>query len=121
LRTVFRAPPWTWISSYARRLVGALSEVGFGIAREIDPEEILRHAVFIFADQIRVDIFTRPWGLKDYDECFARRLEAGLEGIRLPFLGLQDLILSKNTGREQDRADLEALRRIADGGSGNGG
>ncbi len=46
-----------------RRLVGALSEVGFGIARELAPEEILSRSAFLFADQIRIDIFTRPGGV----------------------------------------------------------
>jgi len=97
----------------ARKLVDALSEVGFGIARELVPDEILRHSVFMFADQIRVDIFTRPWGLPDFDSCNARRWEAEYEGVRIPFLGLDDLIRSKETGREQDRADVENLRNIA--------
>jgi hypothetical protein len=96
-----------------QRVIDALSEVGFGIARELTPEEILGRSVFLFADQIRVDIFIRPWGLKDYEGCFARRREIEFESVRIPFLGLEDLILSKDTDRPQDRADLESLREIA--------
>lgn len=94
------------------RLVAALRDVGFGTARELDADEILRHHVFLFADQIRVDIFIRPWGLSDFAACWDRRFEADFESVRIPFLGLDDLIRSKATDREQDRSDREALERI---------
>ncbi len=97
----------------AQRLVEALSEVGFGIARELAPEEILSRSAFLFADQIRIDIFTRPWGLTDFDASYGRRLEAEFESVRIPFAGIEDLIRTKETGRDQDRADVEALREIA--------
>ena len=93
-------------------LVKALSEIGFGIARELDPAAILDRHVFLFADQIRVDLFTRPWGLPDFDACWGGRREVELDGVSIPFIGFDDLIRSKETGREQDRADVEALREI---------
>lgn len=96
-----------------RRLIGALSEIGHGIAREVAPEEILEKHVFLFADQIRIDVFTRPWGLDGFSECRKRALEVHFEGIRIPVLGVEDLIRSKETDRESDREDIEALRRIA--------
>ncbi len=95
-----------------KRLVGALAQIGFGVAKELDAVAILAKSVFIFADQIRVDIFTRPWGLKDYDGCWSRRFETEFESVRIPFLGLEDLIRSKETDRLQDRADAESLKRI---------
>ena len=98
----------------AERLIEALSEIGFGIARELTAEEILGKPVLMFADQIRVDIFTKPWGLPDYDACYARRWEADFESEKIPFAGLGDLIKSKETGREQDKADLVSLNRIAE-------
>jgi len=95
-----------------RKLTSALSEVGFGIGKELDPEEILKHRIFLFSDQIRVDIFIRPAGLEAFDECWDRRLEREFESVSIPFLGAEDLIRSKQTGREQDRADIEALREL---------
>lgn len=94
------------------RLIHALSQVGFGIALELEPDEILRRHVFLFADQVRVDIFTRPWGLYDYDACWSRRFEVEFESVRIPFLGREDLIRSKETDRPQDRADAKALREL---------
>ena len=98
----------------AERLIQALSEIGFGIANELTPEDILGKPVLIFADQIRVDIFTKPWGLNDFDACFAERWEADFEDSKIPFVSIKDLIRSKETGREQDAADLVSLRKIAE-------
>lgn len=98
----------------AERLIGALSEVGFGIAKDLTADEILGKPVLIFADQIRVDIFTKPWGLPDYNACNERRWEAEFESVVIPFVSLADLIKSKETGREQDKADLVSLRKIAE-------
>ncbi len=94
------------------RLIGALSEVGFGIAKELSPDEVLARKVLLFADQVRVDIFTQPWGLTDFDSCWNRRVEVDVEGTRVAFLGREDLICSKETDRPQDRQDVEALRPI---------
>jgi hypothetical protein len=35
-----------------------------------------------------------------------------VDGVRVPFIGLQMLIKSKTTYREQDRADLVRLRDL---------
>lgn len=67
----------------------------------------------MFADQIRIDVHTQAWKLKDFDACASRRLVKAFEGVRIPFLGLEDLIRSKDTDREQDRADVKALRRAS--------
>ena len=94
------------------RLIAALSEIGFGVAKDLSPEEILARKVLLFADQVRVDIFTQPWGLRDFDPCWSRRIEVEVEGTTVAFLGREDLIRSKETDRPQDRQDVEALRRI---------
>jgi hypothetical protein len=92
------------------KLVSALSKVGFGIAKELDASEIQKRRIFLFSDQIRVDIFTRPVGLDTFESCWQRRLEKTFDSITIPFLGADDLIRSKETGRDRDRADIEALR-----------
>lgn len=96
-----------------QRLVDALGEVGFGTARELAAADVLARHVFLFADQIRVDIFMRPWGLGDFQDCWQRRREAEFDAVRIPFLGIDDLLRSKRTDRERDRRDSEALREIA--------
>ena len=94
------------------RTIGALADVGFGSARELDANDILSRHVFLFADQIRIDLFLKPWELDDFDACWARRRETELDTVRIPVLGLEDLIRSKRTDREGDRADVEALERL---------
>ena len=95
-----------------QRLIGALSKVGFGIAKELTPGEILSRPAFLFSDQIRVDIFVRPWGLDDFEGSYARRWEAVFDSVRIPFVSVEDLIKTKETGMEQDIADVRALRRL---------
>lgn len=72
------------------RLIRALSKVGFGIAKELTPREILSRPAFIFSDQIRVDIFTRPWGLEDFETSFAQRWETQFESVGIPFVSVED-------------------------------
>jgi hypothetical protein len=95
------------------RLIEALSKVGFGTAKELDADEILSRHVLLFADRIRVDVFTKPWGLAGFKECRRNRKEVEFESTSIPFLGLEDLIRSKSTDRAQDESDVRALREIA--------
>ena len=96
-----------------QRLIDALSEVGFGIARELTAAEILSRKAFLFQDQIKIDIFTQPWRLESFEDAYARRWEADFDSTRIPFVSIEDLILTKQTGREQDEADLKSLRELA--------
>ena len=96
-----------------QRLINALSQVGFGIARELTPGEILSRKAFLFQDQIKIDLFTQPWRLESFEDAYARRWEADFDSTRIPFVSIEDLILTKQTGREQDQADLKSLRELA--------
>jgi hypothetical protein len=68
-----------------------------------------------------VDVFvTEPF---DFDDCYARRVEARLERTLAPVVALADLIDMKSViGRPRDREDEAALRaiveRIVNDGSG---
>ena len=47
----------------------------------------------------------------DFSDCWPRRFEAVVDEMRIPTIGLSDLIRNKEaTGRLQDLADLEKLR-----------
>jgi hypothetical protein len=57
----------------------------------------------------RIDLLTSITGVP-FDEAWADRVEADMEGTRVRFISRQALIRNKRlTGRAQDKADLEAL------------
>jgi predicted nucleotidyltransferase len=60
-------------------------------------------------------LLTDPSGL-EFDACYARRVEGDLDGLRVPMIGVSDLIVNKSAaGRTKDLADVEKLQRIAEG------
>jgi len=90
------------------RLVRALSELPYGVAAELDPEELLRKPVTIVGDDPRVDVLTVAWTVT-FDAAYPKRLVRRVEGVRLPYLSRADLIKSKRTGRPSDQADIDIL------------
>lgn len=61
----------------------------------------------------KIDILTRI-NLVHFDEAFPQREIIEVDGITLPVVHLQHLVLSKfNTGRPQDAADISRLQDIA--------
>jgi len=94
------------------RLLLALSELPYGLARELDPEEVLENPVTIVGDDPRVDILTVAWSVT-FDHAHPNRTTRRIQGVRVPYLSLPDLIASKQTGRAADEADLEVLTNKA--------
>lgn len=61
---------------------------------------------------VRVDVMTSLDGL-EFEQCWPRRTSATYEGLDIPVIGLDDLIVNKRTtGRPQDLVDVELLERI---------
>lgn len=81
-----------------------------GAARELSPRDILENVVVKIADEIEVDVSTRAWKVT-YADAIADAETVTVEGIIIPYLGLNALIGSKETYREQDAADR--LRLLA--------
>lgn len=92
------------------RLLRALGELPYGLARELDADELAGNPVTIVGDDPRVDVLTVAWTVT-FDAAYPRRIVRRVEGIRLPYLALPDLIASKQTGRATDLADIEILTR----------
>ena len=90
------------------RLVAALGELPYGLAQELDPGEIVNNPVTIVGDDPRVDVLTIAWTVT-FDDAYPKRIVRRVQGIRVPYLALADLIASKQTGRATDQADIEAL------------
>ncbi|MFB3855077.1 MAG: nucleotidyltransferase domain-containing protein [Vicinamibacterales bacterium] len=91
------------------RVLAALTELPYGIACELDAAEVARNPITIVGDDPRVDVLTVAWTVT-FEQAWNRRLVRRILGTRVPYLGLDDLIASKQTGRASDRADVEQLR-----------
>ena len=59
----------------------------------------------------RIELLTTIPGVT-FPECYSRRVEIDVEGVRIPFIQLDDLLQNKRTtGRAQDIADIDVLSR----------
>ena len=95
----------------ARRVLAALGEVGFGLAREWLAQEIVAKPVTIIGDRPRVDILTVAWSIH-YLEARRDATVFTVEGVEIPAASIDHLIASKRTGQLQDAADIEVLEEI---------
>jgi hypothetical protein len=95
----------------AERVLRALSELPWGIARELDAADVVAKQFTIIGDDPRVDLLTIAAKVR-FEAAWPRRLVRRVEGVRIPYLHLDDLIASKQTGRHSDEADLEVLRGL---------
>ena len=94
-----------------KRLLEALSELPYGIAKEADPAEIVNKPFTIIGDDPRVDILTVA-GKITFQKANKNQVRRNISGVEVRYLGLTDLIRSKDTGRPQDLADLEILKAL---------
>jgi hypothetical protein len=90
------------------RLLAALSELPWGVARELDAAEIVGKPITIVGDDPRVDVLTVAWTVT-FARAWPNRRVRRIDGVRVPYLSLADLRASKQTGRAADTADLEVL------------
>lgn len=95
----------------ARHVLGALSRLGFGFAREWLAEDVASRPVTVIGDAPRVDVFTLAWSVH-YEEAAAEAATFRIEGVEIPTASIDHLIASKRTGRLQDAADIEVLEEI---------
>ena len=103
-----------------QRVITALSELEDHAAAELTPQDIAENVVVKIADEVEVDVSRQAWQV-GYAEAAATAEEIVIDGVRVPFLGLEMLIKSKTTYREQDRADLVTLRSLMEMKSGRQG
>lgn len=94
------------------RVIEGLSGLSDGAAKELTPEDFEEHVVIKIADEVEVDVTTSAWEVT-YEEAVKRARRVSFDGVEIPYLSLADLIRSKETYRDQDRVDLERLRRLA--------
>lgn len=111
-----------------RRVIDALAQMEDGAARELQTKDFRENVVVKIADEVEVDVSTRAWTVT-YAEAALNAREEIVDGIRIPYLGLKELIRSKQTYRAKDKLDLEMLMEnspearemLRDGLAGNAG
>lgn len=96
----------------AQRVLDALGELPLGIGREVDAEQVVTRPFTIVGDMPRVDLLTVACSVT-FDRAWPNRMVRRIDGVRVPYLGLADLIRSKQTGRASDVADIEVLSALA--------
>jgi hypothetical protein len=94
-----------------RRVIAGLARLEDGAARELTPRDILENVVVKVADEVEVDVSTHAWKVT-YEEAIGSSRESFIEDVRVPFLGLDSLIASKETCREQDAWDRARLQEL---------
>lgn len=97
-------------------LKAALTSVGY------DPDDLSAidefdfEQAFVFSIGVtpeKIDFFTKV-NLVTFEEAYPKREMIEVDGIVMPIICLQDLVLTKfNTGRPQDAADISRLQDIA--------
>lgn len=93
------------------RLLRALASLPYHIARELDAAAVASKPFTIVGDDPRVDILSVA-GSVTFDRAWPSRIVRRIDGVRVPYLGLDDLVASKRTGRASDEADIEVLKRL---------
>jgi predicted nucleotidyltransferase len=94
----------------ARRLVETFADFGLALPeitadRFLTPDKIFRIGV----PPVRLEIHTSVDGVQ-FDECFANRISAEIDGTSVILIGLEDLKRNKvASGRAKDLDDLEHL------------
>jgi len=99
-------------SENAQRVLRALAQFGFrSLAIQIDDLQTPGKVIQLGVQPNRIDIITSISGVS-FDEAWATRAAATLEGIGTQFIGRTALIQNKqSTGRAKDLGDVEELRK----------
>lgn len=105
-----------WIRSTAenaKRVVRALSQFGFGgIGIEAEDFQKPDRIIQLGVHPNRIDLLTAITGVT-YEEAWASRVRADLDGMPASFIGREQLIRNKeSTARPRDLADVAELRKL---------
>jgi hypothetical protein len=101
----------------ARKVLAALrdffggADTGYTVADLTDPASVLQ----LGAAPVRIALLSDLTGCPSFSAAWKNRTEARFGSVKAYYLGLDDLIRTKETvGRAQDRADVRVLRRVKD-------
>ena len=93
------------------RIIKTLKDFGFGSLQLTAKDfTIPNQTVQLGYPPRRIDLLTGISGV-DFRQCCERRLVVAVDGMNLPFIGLEDFKTNKAAvGRPKDLADLDSLR-----------
>jgi predicted nucleotidyltransferase len=75
--------------------------------------DFTKHIAFSIGEQPEKMDFLTFISLVKYQDADQKKIIAEVDGLQIPFLHLNDLVLSKmNTGRSKDKADIDMLQLI---------
>ena len=93
------------------KVITALSEMEDGAAKELTPRDLLENVIVKIADEVEVDVSRSAWRIS-YEDAIGSALRVEIDGVNVPYVDLKTLIATKETPREQDRADVQRLKRL---------
>jgi hypothetical protein len=95
----------------AERVLRALAQLPYGVAREHTPAELVAQPVTMIGDTPNVDVLTRAWNLS-WSQAERGGAVFTVDGVKVPTVSIENLIESKRTGRAQDVADIQILEEL---------
>jgi len=81
------------------------------IEEKITIQDIRDNVVLKILDEPELDISLKAWTV-DYEEALSDKKTVVIEGVEIPYMGLDSLIKSKKTLREIDQWDVRILSQI---------
>ncbi len=93
------------------KAISAIREIFPAIVDDISVSDIRDNVVLKVVDDIEVDLSIKAWTV-EYADAESEILHTVIDGIDIPYLGLDALIQSKGTMREIDQWDIKVLQEI---------
>lgn len=94
-----------------QRALDVLAGWGEGWAAELTVADVIESVVVRICDHFVVDVASKV-GKLTWTDAYARRRLIEANGVLLPVLSRQDLIVSKMTYRDRDAIDIRELRAL---------
>lgn len=97
------------------KVLSALESAGFELEDLVDlgRKDFTQHIAFSIGEEPQKIDFITYINQVSFEEAHSNKIELEFEGIKIPLININELILSKiNTGRKKDEADVEELQRI---------
>lgn len=94
-----------------KKILDSLAGLTCGIAKEILAEEVIEKPFTIIGDLPRVDLLLVA-GKINFEKAYPNKVVKTIDGIKVPFVSLEDLIKSKQTRRPKDKMTIKELKDL---------